>query len=37
MRPEATESEDTYKVWVTDDDLDQLRRATVLYRDDVID
>ena len=36
MRIEATEGEDTYKVWMTDDDFDQLRRATVSYRDDVM-
>lgn len=36
MRLEATEGEDTYKVWMTDEDLDQLRRATVSYRDDVM-
>jgi hypothetical protein len=36
MRPGATEDEDTFKVCMTDDDLDQLRRATVSYRDDVI-
>lgn len=36
MRLEATNREDSYKVWMTDDDLDQLRRATVSYRDDVI-
>ena len=34
IRLEATEGEDTYKMWMTDDDLDQLRRATVSYRDD---
>jgi hypothetical protein len=36
MRLEATNREDSYKVWMTDDDLDKLRRATVSYRDDVI-
>ncbi|GAA0530874.1 hypothetical protein ABNG02_02045 [Halorubrum ejinorense] len=36
MRLEAAEGEDIFKLWMTDDDLDQLRRATVSYRDDVI-
>ncbi|SEH62934.1 Phage integrase family protein [Halopenitus malekzadehii] len=36
MRLEATNRTDTYKVWMTDNDLDQLRRAAVSYRDDVI-
>lgn len=31
---ETTESEDTYKMWMTDDDLDQLRRPAASYRDD---
>jgi hypothetical protein len=36
MRLEATESEDSFKLWITDDDLDRFRRATVSYRDDVM-
>jgi len=36
MRLEATSGDDQYKVWMTDDDLYQLRRAAVSYRDDVM-
>jgi integrase len=37
MRLEATASdEDQYKVWLTDDELEALRRAAASYRDDVI-
>jgi integrase len=33
---EATEKSDEYNVWLTDDDLDQLRRAAASHRDDLI-
>jgi len=36
MRLEATDAEDEYKVWLTDEDIEELRRATAGYRDDVI-
>ena len=36
MRLEATESPDQYKVWMTDDEIEDLRRATAGYRDDII-
>jgi len=36
MRLEATESEDDYKVWLTDSEIGDLRRAAASYRDDVI-
>jgi integrase len=36
MRLEATESEDGYKVWLTDSEIEDLRRAAASYRDDVI-
>lgn len=36
MRLEATNSEDEYKVWMTDEEIEELRRAAASYRDDVI-
>jgi integrase len=36
MRLEATEHESRTKVWMTDEEIEQLRRATASYRDDVI-
>jgi len=36
MRIEATEAENETKVWLTDDEIDELRRATASYRDDII-
>jgi integrase len=36
MRLEATAHETRTKVWMTDNEIEQLRRATVGYRDDVI-
>jgi integrase len=36
MRLEATAKGDEYNVWMTDDDLDQLRRAAASHRDDLI-
>jgi integrase len=36
MRLEATESENETKVWMTDDEIEDLRRAAASYRDDVI-
>lgn len=36
MRLEATGATDEYKVWLTDEEIEELRRATVGYRDDVI-
>jgi hypothetical protein len=35
MRLEATEKADEYKVWLTDSEIEALRRATAGYRDDV--
>jgi integrase len=36
MRLEATEREDRHKVWMTDDELEELRRHAATQRDDVI-
>jgi integrase len=36
MRLEATGAEDEYKVWLTDGEIEDLRRATASYRDDII-
>ena len=36
MRLEATNSEHRTKVWLTDDELEELRRAAASYRDDII-
>ncbi len=36
MQLEATGSEDQYKVWLTDSEIEELRRAAASYRDDVI-
>jgi integrase len=36
MRLEATAKEDEYKVWMTDAELDELRRAAMNHRDDLI-
>jgi integrase len=36
MRLEATEKPDEYKVWLTDSEIENLRRATTGYRDDII-
>jgi integrase len=36
MRLEATGAEDEYKVWLTDREIEDLRRATASYRDDLI-
>jgi len=36
MRLEATAKEDEYKVWMTDAELDELRRAAASHRDDLV-
>lgn len=36
MRLDSTEKPDEYKVWMTDDEVEDLRRATKGYRDDLI-
>jgi integrase len=36
MRLEATAKADQYKVWLTDEELEQLRRAADSYRDDLV-
>lgn len=36
MRLEATGADDDYKVWLTDSEIEELRRSTSSYRDDVI-
>ena len=36
MRLEATEKPNEYKVWLTDSEIEDLRRATTGYRDDII-
>lgn len=36
MRLEAIGKQDQYKVWMTDDELDELRRAAANHRDDLI-
>lgn len=36
MRLESTKTEDEYKVWMTDQEIEDLRRATAGYRDDII-
>lgn len=36
MRIEATNAADEYKVWMTDEEIEELRRAAASYRDDVI-
>jgi len=36
MRLEATEAENETKVWLTDSEIEELRRAAASYRDDVI-
>lgn len=36
MRLEATKKEDEYKVWLTNPELDELRRAAASHRNDLI-
>jgi integrase len=36
VRVEATKADDDYKVWLTDQEVDDLRRAAASYRDDII-
>jgi integrase len=36
MRLEATNTENEFKVWLTDSEVEDLRRATASYRDDII-
>jgi len=36
MRLEATQKEDQYKVWMTDDELEELRRHAPSHRDDLL-
>ena len=36
MRLEGTKSDDGYKVWLTDSEIEDLRRAAANYRDDII-
>jgi len=36
MRIKATNADDEHKVWMTDEEIEELRRATASYRDDVI-
>ena len=36
MRKEATQKEDQYKIWMTDDELEELRRHAKNHRDDII-
>ena len=36
MRLEATSKPDQYKVWMTDDELEELRRAAATHRDDLV-
>ena len=36
MRLDSTGARDQYKVWMTDDEIDELRRAAASYRDDII-
>ena len=36
MRLEATSADNEVKVWLTDEEVEELRRATVSYRDDII-
>lgn len=36
MRIQATAAEGSYKVWLTDNEIKELRRAAVNYRDDII-
>lgn len=36
MRLESTANEDRYKYWLTDDELEELRRATGSIRDDLV-
>jgi len=36
VRLESTNKEDEYKVWMTDEEIEDLRRATAGYRDDII-
>ncbi|WP_226010529.1 site-specific integrase [Halomicrobium salinisoli] len=36
MRLEATAGEDQYKVWLTDSELEELRRAAASHRDDLV-
>ena len=36
MRKEATQKEDQYKIWMTDDELEELRRHAKTHRDDII-
>ncbi|WP_135807460.1 site-specific integrase [Halorussus marinus] len=36
MRLEATAKEDEYKVWMTDGELEELRRAAASHRDDLV-
>lgn len=36
MRLESTAKDDEYKVWMTDSELDELRRAAASHRDDII-
>jgi integrase len=36
MRLESTKREDQYKVWLTDDELEELRRVAASHRDDLV-
>lgn len=36
MRLESTNREDQYKVWLTDDELEELRRVAASHRDDLV-
>lgn len=36
MRVEATKADDDYKIWLTDQEIENLRRAAASYRDDII-
>ena len=36
MRREATAKDDIYKIWMTDDELEELRRHAKTHRDDII-
>jgi len=36
MRLESTAKEDEYKVWMTDQELEELRRAAASHRDDLL-
>jgi hypothetical protein len=36
MRVEATKKADQFRVWMTDDELEELRRAAGSHRDDLV-